>query len=182
LLSERANRAARYPVLVRLDVGDVVVYASHGIGRVRARQKRVVLGAEVEMVVLELADGLTVTLPIERAQEQLRPLASKSDMRRVQETLREAHVLSADPWLKRRNGALSKLTDGDPVGLAELVRDSACRVRALSAKGTTSQLSPGEHELSEKARQLLSAEIARARGLGPAEADAWIDEQLTQAG
>jgi CarD family transcriptional regulator len=133
------------------------------------------------MVVLALADGLTVTLPIGRAHEGLRPLASESDMRRVQEALREVHVLSADPWLKRRNGARTKLTGGDPVGLAELVRDSARRERALSFKGANSQLSPGEHELAEKARQLLSAEIALARGLGLAEADAWIDEQLTEA-
>jgi RNA polymerase-interacting CarD/CdnL/TRCF family regulator len=133
------------------------------------------------MVVLELTDGLTVTLPIERAQEQLRPLASESDMRRVQETLREARVLSADSWLKRRNGAQAKLADGDPVGLAELVRDGSRRDRARSAKGANSQLSTGEHELAEKARQLLSAEVALARGLRPVEADAWIDEQLAQA-
>jgi len=158
----------------------VVVYASHGIGRVGARQKRVVLGAEMEMVELELADGLTVTLPIGRAQEQLRPVASESDLRRVQETLREAHALSADSWTKRREGARKKLMDGDPVGLAELVRDGARRERARSAKAPNSQLSTREQELSEKARRLLSAEIALTRGLRPAEANAWIDEQLTQ--
>jgi RNA polymerase-interacting CarD/CdnL/TRCF family regulator len=52
----------------------------------------------------------------------------------------------------------------------------------LSAKGTKSQLSPGEKELFAKARQLLSNEIALARGVEPAEANAWIDEQLTRTG
>jgi hypothetical protein len=33
----------------------------------------VVLGAEQEVVVLELADGLSVKLPMQRAREQLRP-------------------------------------------------------------------------------------------------------------
>jgi hypothetical protein len=72
----------------------------------------------VELVELGLADGLTVRLPIGRAQEQLRPLASESDLRRVQETLREAHVLSADSWTKRRDGARRRLADGNPLGLA----------------------------------------------------------------
>ena len=157
------------------------MYASHGIGRVGARQKRVVLGAEVELVELELADGLTVTLPIGRAQEQLRPLASESDLRQVQETLREAHALSADSWTKRRDWARKKLADGDPLGLAEVVRDGARRKEARSAKGNL-KLSTSEQGLSDKARRLLSAEVAFARGIRPAEANAWIDEQLAQAG
>jgi hypothetical protein len=33
-----------------------------------------------------------------------------------------------------------------------------------------------------KARELLSNEIALARGVEPAEANAWIDEQLTRTG
>lgn len=174
--------AAAYTVLVVLAVGDVIVYGSHGVGRVRARQKRVVRGAEVELVELELADGLTVTLPLGRAQEQLRPLASESDLQRVQETLREGHMLGADSWTKRRQTAQAKLRDGDPVGLAELVRDGARRKQARSAAGPQPALSPSEQELSLKARQLLSAEVALARGLRPAEANAWIDEQLAHAG
>ena len=52
----------------------------------------------------------------------------------------------------------------------------------LPATGTKSQLSPGERTLFVKARQLLSNEIALARGVEPAEANAWIDEQLTPTG
>ena len=53
------------------------MYPAHGAGRVAAREKRVVLGAEQEVVVLELADGLSVTLPMQRARELLRPLVSE---------------------------------------------------------------------------------------------------------
>ena len=59
------------------------------------------------------------------------------------------------------------------------MRDGARRERMLSGKGSKSQLSRGERELYLKSRQLLSREIGLARGLEPAEADAWIDEQLT---
>jgi CarD family transcriptional regulator len=165
---------------VKLAVGDVVVYGTHGIGRIAAREQKVVLGATQEVVVLELADGLTVTLPLSRAQEQLRPLASEADMDRVRKALREDRVLSNDPWLSRRRETLAKLTGGDPVELAEIVGDGAQRERARRAKGDKPQLSTGEREIFVKARNLLADEIARARGIQQAEADGWIDDQLAR--
>src|SRR5437660_11914997 len=140
----------------------MVVYGSHGAGHVAARERRVVLGKRQEVIVLALAGGLSVELPMERARELLRPLASEADMLRVQRTLGADHAISGDPWLKRRRDSQAKLTGGDPVELAELIRDGARREWRLPAKGTKSQLSPGEKELFAKARQLLSNEIALA--------------------
>ena len=161
---------------------DMVVYASHGAGHVAARERRVVLGKRQEVIVLALAGGLSVELPMERAHELLRPLASEADMSRVQKTLGADHAVSGDPWLKRRRDSQAKLTGGDAIELAEIIRDGAHRELTLLATGTKSQLSPGERELFVKARQLLSNEIALARGVEPAEANAWIDEQLTRTG
>ncbi len=167
-------------LLVRLAVGDEVVYRGHGIGHVTVRQTRMALGVEAEMVVVELADGLTVTFPIERAQEQLRPLASESDLRRVQATLRQSGLPGAAAWPKRRDEARKKLSDGGAVGLAELVRDGADSERARAGKRGSSRLSAGEKELYGKARQLLVAEVALARGMLTTEANAWIDQQIGQ--
>ena len=156
----------------------MVVYAAHGVGHVVARERRVVLGAVQEILVLELADGLSVTLPVKRARGLLRPLLSEVDLRRVQETLREDDTPSDDVWLKRRKDTQVKVAGGDPLGLAEVVRDGARRERRLIAKRTGSQLSPSERDLYIRARRLLSDEIGVAHGLEPAEADAWIEEQL----
>jgi CarD family transcriptional regulator len=172
------SRRYGYSEAVRLRVGDVVVYAAHGVGHVVAREKRVVLGGMQEILVLELADGLSVTLPIERARELLRPLLTEADLRRVQKMLREDHTPSEDVWLKRRRDTQGKVVGGDPLGLAEVVRDGALRERRLIAKRTGSQLSPNERDLYMRARRLLSGEIGLAHGLEPAEADAWIEEQL----
>ena len=158
------------------------MYASHGAGHVAARERRVVLGKRQEVIVLALAGGLSVELPMERARELLRPLASEADMSRVQKTLGADHAISGDPWLKRRRESQAKLTGGDPIKLAEIIRDGAHREWTLPAKGTKSHLSPGERDLFVKARQLLSNEIALLRGVEPAEANAWIDQQLTRTG
>ncbi len=163
---------------VRLAVGDVVVYPAHGVGHVVARERRIVQGAWQEVLVVELADGLSVTLPVERARELLRPLLSEADLRRVQETLREDHTLSEDVWLQRRKDTQVKVAGGDPLGLAEVVRDGVLRERRLIAKRTGSQLSPSERDLYMRARRLLSGEIGLAQGLEPAQADFWIEQQL----
>jgi CarD family transcriptional regulator, regulator of rRNA transcription len=166
---------------VRLAVGDVVVYTAYGVGRIVAREKRVVTGADQEIVVLELAAGLTVTLPLDRAARQLRPPFDEADMRRVQQTLREAGAVSGDVWLKRRKDTQAKLKGGDPVELAEVVRDGAQRVRDLAARPSKPQLSPAERDLYVRARRLLSEELRVVRGLEQAEADTWIEEQLERA-
>ncbi len=158
------------------------MYGTHGIGRVAARKKLVVSDRRQDVVVLELEDGLTVTLPVARALEQLRTLASEADIRDVQATLRAECVLSEQPWLARRREMQAKLTGGHPVELAQIVEEGAQRQRALSVKGKTAQLSAGEKELFTRARQLLSDEIAQARGLQQEEADAWIEEQLSRTG
>ena len=170
-----------YSENMRLAVGDVVVYPAHGVGPVVAREQRMVLGESRVVVVLDLVDGLSVTLPIEHARKVLRPLLSEADLNLVQKTLRENHPLCDDVWLKRRKDAQVKMAGGDPLDLAELVRDGALRERRLRAKGNGSLLSAGERAVYMKARRLLSGEIGLANGLEPVEADAWIDRQLGAA-
>ena len=157
------------------------MYPAHGVGHVVAREKRIVQGAMREVLVLDLANGLSVTLPVERARRLLRPLLSATELRQVQETLRRDHTPSEDVWLKRRKDTQIKLAGGDPLGLAEVVRDGALRERRLIAKRNGSQLSPSERDLYVRARRLLSGEIGLAHGLEPVEADAWIQAQLAPA-
>lgn len=160
----------------------MVVYSPHGVGKVTAREKRVVLGVEQEVVVLELVDGLHVTLTVERALAQLRPLITEAGLRRVRDTLREDCALSDEIWSKRVKEVQEKLRSGDPEELAAIVRDGVRRDRSLNASGARTKLSLSERALFVKARELLSGEIGLARGVDDAEANAWIDEQLTPIG
>jgi CarD family transcriptional regulator len=166
---------------VDLVVGDMVVYGNHGVGSIVAREERTALGTTREVVVVEFGeDGLTVSLPLELAATQLRPVAGKAELRGVRRALRDDGELSVDPWLSRRRHALDKLTRGGPVELAEIVSEGAQRERLRSAAGTKPKLSSGELEIFTRARSLLSTEIALALGIQPAAADGWIDEQLAR--
>jgi CarD family transcriptional regulator len=165
---------------VKFAPGDLVVYGNHGVGSVAAREEQTVLGTTCEVVVVELEGDLTVTLPLELAQKQLRPLASEADLRRVREALRDDGQLSVVPWLSRRRETVGKLTGGNPVQLAEIVSEGAQRERLRLARGNKSQLSSGEREIFNKARRLLSGEIALALDIQPDAADGWIDKHLAR--
>jgi hypothetical protein len=73
----------RYALGVRLAVGDAVVYPAYGVGRVTAREQRTLSGVEQDVVVIELAHGLVVTLSVAEARVRLRLVANEADVRRV---------------------------------------------------------------------------------------------------
>ena len=166
---------------MKLTVGTVVAYPPHGVGRIASREKKVVLGVEDEVIVIELGNDLSVTLPVSRANEMLRPPATEADLKKVQKTLREEGVVSDEIWSKRLQHAQEKLRSGNPLDLAEIVRDGVKREQCRTANGTPIKLSTSERALHLKARELLSGEIEVARGVDRAEAEAWIDQQLAAA-
>jgi CarD family transcriptional regulator len=165
---------------VRLAVGTVVVHPTHGVGRVRARESRLTRGVTEEVAVIDLDNGLSVTMPLGLARGLLRSPIDEPGIRRIEETLREDGVASDEDWSKRVGQAQAKLKNGDPFELAEIVRDAARRERANETASGQSRpkLSASERSLYVKARELLSAEIGFVLGLSQAEANVWIDEQL----
>jgi CarD family transcriptional regulator len=164
--------------VLKLAVGDVVVYGAHGAGSVSARETRNLDGGKHTVVVLALPGGLSIELPLERANEQLRPLADAAEVARVQDVLSSDGIVSSETWLTRRRHARTKLNEA--VGLAEIIRDGNAREQRRTAKQGT-HLSPGERDLVRQARGLLTRELALARGVTDAEASDWIDEQLVLA-
>ena len=163
---------------VKLAIGDAVVHPTHGVGRVVARENRAVGGKKEPVVVVALAEGLTVSLPLDRAESQLRPLASEADLQRVRTTLRQEAVPPEKAWLVRQRELRDKLTSGSLLDLAEIVRDSAPRQAA--AAGGKGASGAEERDMFRKAYRLLSTEIATVRGIGPDEAERWIERQLAR--
>ncbi len=160
-------------VVARVAVGDAVVYASHGIGRVVAREQKVVAGTKRECIVIDLAAGLRVTLPLDEAADRLRPVLNGSALAAVQKTLSEKPRARDGSWTRRIKESKAKLTSGQTDELAELVRDGARH----EANGGP-RLSTGERRIYVQARQLLVGEICAARGVEQDEAEEWIEAQI----
>jgi CarD family transcriptional regulator len=162
-----------------LAIGDRVVYASHGIGRITGRVAAAP-GAPTDTVVVEFDGGLKVTLPIAQARESLRALSGVAELEEVQRTLSGDSALFTGPWTKRFRAIQEKVTAGDVTSLAEVVRDGVQRDRRVALKGG-SVASPSERHLYLKARKLLAEEIGLVRGIDAADADAWIVEQVGES-
>lgn len=169
--------AARTPgddaqAALRLAVGDCVVYASHGIGRIESREHHRASG---EMLVLVFENGLKVTLPLDRAQNALRSVSGEPELEEVQRTLGgDSAPAALEHWSRRHRNAQAKLVGGSVSGLAEIVRDGVHRERARLKGGTA----PIRNQLYRQARKLLVAEVAAARGIELDAADAWIVRQI----
>jgi RNA polymerase-interacting CarD/CdnL/TRCF family regulator len=176
------DNAERMPVLqdahealrgrARLAVGDVVVYASHGIGRIESTHAAE--GAEPAKIVVLLESGLRVTLPLAQARDALRAVSGERELEDVRQTLSADVTPSTEPWSRRHRFAREKLVAGEIGGLAEIVRDGLQRERRLP----TTARKPIANELFRQARRLLTAEIARCRGIEPEAADAWVLKQV----
>ena len=156
---------------LRLTVGDLVVYASHGIGRVESREHHLDSG---EVLVLVFENGLKVTLPLERARNALRSLSGEPELEEVQRTLASNSPPAPEHWSRRHRNSQAKLVGGTVSGLAEIVRDGAHRERERAKGGTA----PIRNQLYRAARKLLVAEVATARGIESGAADAWIAQQI----
>jgi RNA polymerase-interacting CarD/CdnL/TRCF family regulator len=157
-------------------IGQVVVYGGHGSGRVVARETRAAAPEPQEVVVVELAATLTVTLPIALAQEQLRAVAGEEELANVQTTLRAGPRPTEPLWIRRQKATRAKLATGEAICLAEVISDGAHRQRSQAKR-----LSVNERELYQRARRLLADEIGHARGIDPTQAEDWITNQLEHA-
>jgi len=169
------SRPAAAGTFVSLSVGDRVVYASHGIGLVESRQSGD--GDLPESITLVFESGLRVSLPLARAGETLRPLASEPELDDVRRTLEADVAAPTEPWAKRQRSTQEKVVAGHVIGLAEVVRDSLRR-ELVAGGASVRALGPSERELYLRARKLLAAEIAACRGIEAAAADAWIVQHV----
>lgn len=163
---------------LRLAVGDLVVYASHGIGRVESRRPNGV--GQPDAVALVFDSGLRVILPLDRALDALRPLSGAPELEDVRRTLGEEASLPVEPWSRRHRATRDKVTAGEAVSLAEVVRDGLRREQRLAAGTGGRTAAPSDRELYVQARALLTAEVALCRGVDLAEADAWILDQVAE--
>jgi RNA polymerase-interacting CarD/CdnL/TRCF family regulator len=163
------------PSSLNLGVGDLVVYASHGIGRVESTQPS--RGDLPETVVLVFEGGLRVTLPLARACQALRALSRPEDLEDVRRTLSADVPPTMEPWSRRNRTIRETVAAGTITGLAEIVRDGMQRERRLAAGIGGRSAAPSERALYLQARRLLAAEIAACCGIEAEAADAWIVQQ-----
>src|ERR1700710_2129820 len=154
-------------------VGETVVYPHHGAPLIEAIETRTIKGEDRLYLVLRVEQGdLTVRVPADNVElVGVRAVVGQDGLEKVFEVLRAPHTEEPTNWSRRYKANLEKLASGNPLKVAEVVRDLWRRERERG-------LSAGEKRMLAKARQILVSELALAENTNEDKAETLLDEVL----
>lgn len=156
-------------------VGETVVYPHHGAATIEEITKRMFGGEEKTYLTLRVTTGdLTIQVPAENVElVGVRDVVDEEGFEEVMDTLREENTEEPSNWSRRYKANQEKIATGDPVRVAEVVRD-------LSRRDALKGLSAGEKRMLSKARQILTSELALSREIEEDVANERLDEILAE--
>jgi CarD family transcriptional regulator, regulator of rRNA transcription len=105
--------------------GDLVVYPTHGVGKITAIEEQEIAGHTLNVfVVLFDKDRMTLRVPLAKAKNSgLRKLSSRKEMDAALAKLRGRSRAKRTMWSRRAQEYQAKIASGDPASIAEVVRD-----------------------------------------------------------
>jgi CarD family transcriptional regulator len=135
--------------------GDYVVYPTHGVGKVSAIEKQQIAGQALDLFVITFdRDRMTLRVPVPKASKSgLRKLSTSVVMDTALSTLRGRAKVKRTMWSRRAQEYEAKINSGDPVSIAEVVRD-------LHRSANQPDQSYSERQIYEAALERLVAELA----------------------
>ncbi|MEP1028170.1 MAG: CarD family transcriptional regulator [Alphaproteobacteria bacterium] len=143
------------PEELQIDTGDYVVYPTHGVGKVIGVETEEIAGHKLDLFVISFdKDRMTLRVPVSKAPTSgLRKLSTRKIMEEAMATLKGRARVKRNMWSRRAQEYEAKINSGNPVSIAEVVRDLHRNV------GQPDQ-SFSERQIYEAARDRLAAELA----------------------
>jgi CarD family transcriptional regulator len=135
--------------------GDLIVYPAYGVAKVVNIETQTVGTEEVRVVVVNVEeDRLTIRVPLHKAKALgMRRLSSGKIMQVAFQTMTGRASKSRGMWSRRAVEYATKIKTGDPITLAEVVRD-------LHRGAGQPEPSYSERLIYEQARDRLAREVA----------------------
>ncbi len=108
-----------------LEIGDLVVYPTYGVGQIEEFDTHHIDGTDHDFVLINFKqDKMKLRIPMNKtANSGLRKLSNKNRLSKALEVLKESPNLKKDMWIKRAKEYEKNINSGDPVLIAEVVRD-----------------------------------------------------------
>ena len=172
-------KAARKPAAENLPgfaIKDYVVYPSHGVGQISAIETHEIgdMSLRVFVVVFE-KEKMTLRVPIDKANSAgMRKLSSQQKMEQVISTLKGRARTRRVMWSRRAQEYDAKLNSGDPVSIAEVVRD-------LHRDEGQPDQSYSERQMYEAALERLAREFAAVENTNTEQAAEKLENVLRAA-
>ena len=157
-------------------VGDHVVYPAHGVGRITGIDERAVADQTLQVfVVAFVKDKMTLLVPTDKVDSAgMRRLSSRETMDAAITTLKGRARTRRVMWSRRAQEYEAKLNSGDPVLIAEVVRDLHRNV------GQPDQ-SYSERQMYEAALDRLAREFAAVDDTDTEQAATRLEDVLRAA-
>ena len=156
------------------EVGNWVVYPTHGVGRVMGVEEQEISGIMLTLVVINFEkDRMTLRVPTDKAKQSgLRRLSSREEMKGALKTLRGRSRVRRTMWSRRAQEYEAKINSGDPIAIAEVVRD-------LHRKDDQPDQSYSERQIYQAALDRLAREFAAVEELDEESATKKLENLLT---
>ena len=155
------------------ELGDWIIYPKHGLGKAINYETLTILKKKVEcLVVFFEHERMTLRIPINKLSELgLRAIADKEEMKKALTALTGKARIRKTMWAKREKDYKDKLNKGDPVSIAEVLRD------LFRGEGDPDQ-SYSERQLYEMALDRFSRELVVVHDIALEEAIKTTEENL----
>jgi len=140
---------------------DFVVYPTHGVGYIKAIEKQEIEGAKMDLFVINFEkDKMTLRVPVTKASTVgMRKLSSSKVMDTALTTLKGKARAKRTMWSRRAQEYQAKINSGDPVAIAEVIRD-------LHRNASQPDQSYSERQIYEAALERLGRELAAVEKIG----------------
>lgn len=156
--------------------GDLVVYPAHGVGNVEGVESLSVGGQEVRLYAIYFEkDRMRLKVPVEKAANAgLRRLSSKERLKAALETLQGRARIRRTMWSRRAQEYEAKINSGDPVSIAEVLRD-------LKRPEDAGEQSYSERQIYQAALERLARELAAVEKIDELKAAEKLESVLLKA-
>jgi CarD family transcriptional regulator len=143
---------------VKFEIGQSVVYPTHGVGEITAIETQTIGDRVLEMFVIEFKrDKMTLRVPTHRVDAAgLRDISDETSIDKAIKTLKSKAKIARGMWSRRAQEYEAKINSGNIVQIAEVVRD-------LHKNVDQSERSYSERMIYESALGRLAGEMAAAR-------------------
>jgi CarD family transcriptional regulator len=148
--------APRLPAKAEIFVeGDYVVYPTHGVGKVERIATEEIAGHRLELIHITFEENrMTLRVPVAKARTAgLRKLANRKMFDEAMAVLVGRARIKRTMWSRRAQEYEAKINSGDPIAIAEVVRD-------LHRNAGQPDQSFSERQIYEAAMDRLATELA----------------------
>jgi CarD family transcriptional regulator len=153
--------------------GDYVVYPSHGVGRVEGIETTKIGGMDMSLYTISFEkDRMRLKVPVMKAgAEGLRKLSSDDRLKDAIKTLQGKAKVRRTMWSRRAQEYEAKINSGDPIAVAEVLRD-------LKRSNDDTEQSYSERQIYQSALQRLAREVAAIEKITEVQASDQLEDLM----